>query len=134
MDSRELYRRIGSHIKSRRKSLKKTQAQLAPLLGISRASLANIETGRQNVLVHQLYVLAEKLQLSVHDLLPQLDDTNSPDAWNDLPMPPNLKQEEKGQIARLLASTPARAPISPKEESREPKVEVVPARARTKTP
>lgn len=46
-----------------RKSLGLTQDHLAKQVGISRASLANIEGGRQQVLVHHLLSLAEGLQL-----------------------------------------------------------------------
>src|SRR5437016_3336973 len=66
----ELYDQLGTLIRNRRKKLLLTQRDLAARIGISRASLANIETGRQKVLVHQLYALATALDLAPSDLLP----------------------------------------------------------------
>jgi transcriptional regulator with XRE-family HTH domain len=78
------------------------QEALAGELGISRGSLANIETGRQSILVHQLYKFAAKLQLTPFDLLPQ----PSTDAFRlesaSLPLPDDLKAQQKEQIARLF--------------------------------
>lgn len=78
-----------------------TQDLLARRLGISRASLANIETGRQSILVHQLYGFAEALDLSPSDfLLPAEKVTAS--AW-EAEMPSDLKPKQKEQLARLIA-------------------------------
>jgi transcriptional regulator with XRE-family HTH domain len=40
-----------------------TQADVAKQIGLTRASLANIESGRQKVLLHQVYRLADALRL-----------------------------------------------------------------------
>jgi transcriptional regulator with XRE-family HTH domain len=55
MNPESIYRHIGEIIRNRRRSSRPrlTQEMLAQRVGISRASLANIETGRQSVLVHQ---------------------------------------------------------------------------------
>src|SRR6266852_9416336 len=68
----QVYKQIGAIIKARRKTLNNMkQEKLAGLLGISRGSLANIETGRQGILVHQLYKFSAALQLKTPiDLLP----------------------------------------------------------------
>jgi transcriptional regulator with XRE-family HTH domain len=63
MDHKEIYRELGRSIAARRRRLELTQEEVARVAGMSRASLANIEVGRQNVLVHQLYRLAEALKL-----------------------------------------------------------------------
>lgn len=78
------------------------QETLAGLLGISRGSLANVETGRQSVLVHQLYKFADALQLTPLDLLPlPLIDPLRIEA-TELPLPSDLKAQQKEQIARLF--------------------------------
>ncbi|MBN8648312.1 MAG: helix-turn-helix domain-containing protein [Caulobacterales bacterium] len=58
-----------------------TQEALAAKIGVSRASIANIESGRQKVLVHTLYELAAALQLhGVHDLLPEYAEVETKSA------------------------------------------------------
>lgn len=97
-----IYKHIGTTIKNRRKVLKLTQEELASKLFISRASLASIETGRQNVLVHQLYAFAKTLDLHVNDFLVSLQPTSTPDKSNDLPLPSDLSAQQKEQLARLI--------------------------------
>lgn len=105
MNGRVLYEKIGGLIRSRRKQLDLTQVKLAQQLGMSRASLANMETGRQNILVHQLYILAQALDLHPSDLLPQPDE-QAKGTTGALPLPTGLKAVQKEQIARLLEGTP----------------------------
>ena len=70
MDAQKVYRNLGIRIKGLRGSLGFTQDRLAKQIGISRASLANIERGKQQVLVHHLFALAEALELeSPSDLM-----------------------------------------------------------------
>lgn len=69
----QLYEAFGEAVATRRRALGLTQVELARRVGMSRASLANIECGRQNVLLHHACNLASALDLSdVGDLLPAL--------------------------------------------------------------
>ena len=106
MNPESLYRHIGALIKSRRKKFKPrwTQEKLANRVGISRASLANIETGRQSVPVHQLYAFAEALHISPADFLLAANDTGARAKWDEV-IPDDLKPQQKDQIARLLGET-----------------------------
>lgn len=113
--SNPIYQQIGAVIRARRKKLKMTQEVLASELGISRGSLANIETGRQNVLVHQLYKFAATLKLNVIDLLPVGAEPNSRADWTELPMPADLKTKHKEQIARIITRVEAEPPTSKEE-------------------
>jgi transcriptional regulator with XRE-family HTH domain len=71
MDEVGIYVEIGRAISARRRNFKWTQADLAQRVGMSRASIANIEVGRQRLLVHQLYLLAAALKLDdPHMLMP----------------------------------------------------------------
>jgi transcriptional regulator with XRE-family HTH domain len=69
---------------------------------MSRASLASIETGRQNVLVHQLYTFAAALELAVSDFLPAPTKLISNYDLKKLPFPDGLNAQQKEQIARML--------------------------------
>ena len=97
-----LYKYLGAAIKAQRRALGLTQQQLASHLGVSRASLANVETGRQRVLVHQLYELAEQLNVSVQDLLPESSEADALQALDDLLFSENVTVSQRQQIATLL--------------------------------
>ena len=69
----EIYRTLGLAVAKRRNELGLTQADVAARIDLTRASLANIETGRQKVLLHQLFKLANALEVtSITDLVPRL--------------------------------------------------------------
>ena len=97
-----LYKRLGGTIKARRRALGLTQQQLAKQLGISRASIANVETGRQRVLVHQLYDLADQLNVNVQDLLPESAEAEALRALDELLFSENITVSQRRQIATLL--------------------------------
>jgi transcriptional regulator with XRE-family HTH domain len=98
-----IYKFIGAKIQARRKKLELKQENLARMLGISRGSLANVETGRQSILVHQLFKFAEKLQLTPLDLLPEQSSGNAESNRTDLPLPADLKSQQKKQVAKLFS-------------------------------
>jgi transcriptional regulator with XRE-family HTH domain len=67
----EIYRIIGAGLAARRKKLRLKQAEVADQIGLTRASLANIESGRQKLMLHQIYKLATALKVdSITDLVP----------------------------------------------------------------
>jgi transcriptional regulator with XRE-family HTH domain len=105
-----IYKQIGAVIKARRKTLGLKQENLASLLSISRGSLANIETGRQNVLVHQLYKFAAVLKLTPFDLLPPPAVNQPRGERTELPLPDDLKAQQKEQITRLFEQVEAEQP------------------------
>jgi len=102
-----VYQLIGGIIKQKRNALGMKQDVLAGKLTISRGSLANIETGRQRILVHQLYEFAEALDLAPNDLLPPVEKASSLDDWADK-LPPGLKPQQQQQVARLMEDAPAK--------------------------
>jgi transcriptional regulator with XRE-family HTH domain len=99
-----VYKVIGSVISRRRKQLKMKQEALAKQLAISRGSLANIETGRQGILVHQLYRIANALELAPTDLLPPAENLSSLDEWTEK-LPSGLNPVQQAQVARLFEDT-----------------------------
>jgi len=80
MSDLEIYRLIGSRIAARRKDLRLKQVEVAAQIGLTRASLANIEKGRQKIMMHQIYRIAEALRIeSILDLVPPRFSTSGPD-------------------------------------------------------
>jgi transcriptional regulator with XRE-family HTH domain len=102
MDTETLYRNIGTLIKRRRKQLRMTQDRLSKLVGLSRASVANVELGRQKILIHQIYLLAEHLEIAVVDLLPTAVSDHDTDQSQAFPLPTGLNRTQQEQLLRLL--------------------------------
>jgi transcriptional regulator with XRE-family HTH domain len=122
-----IYIEIGLLIRARRKALNLRQKSLASELGISRGSLANIETGRQSILVHQLYRFANVLRLPPHDLLPLLHGDQPAKDRTDVPLPAftlgvgsaarpaDLKAQQKKQVTAFFTkATPTLLPSAEK--------------------
>lgn len=93
------YKHVGTSIRRLRKQRKWTQEKLARHLDLSRASLANIEVGRQNVLLHHLCHIAGTLQVDIADLLPS---KQSVDFNDDLPLPEDLSLTQRAQIVSVI--------------------------------
>ena len=92
------------HQRCGRLAISDSAAQLAAEIGISRASLANIEAGRQQVLLHHLFAIADALDLdSPSDLLPAPSPPNADPA--DLPLPAEgLSETQRQEVLRLMGS------------------------------
>ena len=105
MEPDQIYKYLGRRIKDLRKGLHQTQEQLAKQVGISRASLANIESGRQQLLVHHLFSLANALQLESPAQLLLLPQTRSSDESTDYTMPlsnEGLTEQQRREIFSLM--------------------------------
>ncbi|WID95165.1 helix-turn-helix transcriptional regulator [Bosea vestrisii] len=102
------YTAFGEAMALRREQLKMTQAQLASRVGLSRASIANIERGRQNVLLHHACDIASALGLSqVGDLLPVESKPSLEDQV--LALSEAVSPKAKAQISDLIATAVATA-------------------------
>lgn len=107
MEPVTIYADLGRKIRRYREAAHQTQSQLAMRLGISRASLANIEAGRQKVLVHYLYAIADALDLgSPSILLASPADLASDGATpNELPLPEEgLTEKQRREVLRLMGA------------------------------
>lgn len=105
--AKEFYRTMGDFIARRRRFLDLSQQDLAVKVGITRAALANIETGRQRIHAHQLAQLAISLELSVTDLIAAGQSESEPEESTDLPLPEDLTPHQRQQITKLLLNTTA---------------------------
>jgi transcriptional regulator with XRE-family HTH domain len=93
-----LYRAIGSRVLRARIDAGMTQDQLAEKIGMARASIANLEAGRQRPPVHVIADIAAALGVPRHDLIPE--------AGFDVPVKAVKPQEDKrfARVARDLES------------------------------
>ena len=66
---------ISKNIKDLRKSQNTTQEDLARLTGISRPTIARIETCQHSISVEHWFIIAKALEASINDLL---------DGWEDV--------------------------------------------------
>lgn len=64
-----IYAAVGDRVKAARMEAGWTQQDLCGQIGLSRTSIANIELGRQRLLLHQVFLLADALSVSVSDLI-----------------------------------------------------------------
>ena len=79
-DFDELYRELGRRIRQARErnGEKLSQDALARRLGISRASVVNIEAGRQRAPLHLLWQIAELLGADLTQLIPRSEELLAP--------------------------------------------------------
>jgi len=76
MGHSNIYKHVGNNLATRRNELNLTQSKVAIAAEISRPSLANIEKGNQTITLHQLYKLANALELDdARKLLPAATST-----------------------------------------------------------
>ena len=107
MTSGDIYREVGQRIRRFRKSAGRTQQQLAVEIGVSRASIANIEAGRQNFLLHHIYGIATALDLeSPVSLLPGPHEDIAV-FFSDAAVPvqqDGLTKKQRQEVIRLMSS------------------------------
>ena len=82
-----LYEDFGLRLQDLRKDSVRpmTQARLGWLVGLSRTSITNIEKGRQQVSLHQLYRIADALDIAPDLLLPTRSAPTPPELSSKLP-------------------------------------------------
>ena len=101
-----IYRAFGQTVAARRRALGKTQIEVAQKLGLSRASLANIERGEQRVFLHQILAFVDALELdSAHEIVPARAVANKTRPKTDISMSgDNLTKSQRLAIQRLVFS------------------------------
>ena len=103
--SRELiHKAFGRAVAIRRKQQENmTQMELAQKTGLSRASIANIERGQQNVGLHHLYSIANALEVSeISDLLPPLSIGRKREEDTKMQISEKLSETSKVGVEQLV--------------------------------
>jgi transcriptional regulator with XRE-family HTH domain len=101
-----IYKIIGSRLKEQREKAKATQEDIAIYLELSRASVANYESGKQRISVAELYRLSEYFDVEMNALLPSLKEMKTKFApENILDEAKNLKEEEREELKEFIKKT-----------------------------
>lgn len=103
-----LYQILGQRIKSRREELNMNQNDLGEKVNIGRASISNIEQGRQKPPLSVIYKICHELDVDVHTILPtykeiekqinQVENTSLKQYYDQY----NLDDNTKDLIDKLL--------------------------------
>lgn len=79
VDPDRLHRALGASIRAKREERGDSQGDLAKALGMSRASVVNIEAGRQRPPLATLYRIAQGYHVDVAALLPLMSEVSEGD-------------------------------------------------------
>ena len=102
IDIEEFYQEIGRKVKEMRLSHKPRYSQdaLGKLVNMSRTSIVNIEQGKHHIQLHTLFLIAQKLHVSVNNLIPQ----NLIHESLDMKTSKELSKREKESVEKTLSS------------------------------
>ena len=103
MDQNVFNRKIGENLRRLRNVARLTQDGLASSIGVSRATIANMETGRQAMSAYQLVRIANALNLPSSDDLLDLRPGESDDGDSVLFRPPEIAARARMQITRFVS-------------------------------
>ena len=108
MEKNEIYFKVGDLVREAREAARLTQAELGDHIGLTRASVTNIEKARQKVQLHTLYAIADVLEISVHSLLPTTRPADAPrdvsPRLRGLIQSRKLRPEDRQKMEDLIAS------------------------------
>lgn len=101
-DNRNLYGEFGERVRKHRHRLQLSQEALGARVRLSRTSITNIEQGRQKILLHHLFALAEALETSPETLLPAAK-ISVPTPQIEKKLPKGLSHKEKEWVHKVVA-------------------------------
>lgn len=96
----ELYEDLGRRVARIRRSRELRQLDIAEALGVTRAAVSSIESGKQAVAIHQLLQLSSALGVHTADLVPELGETPSQEP--PIHSGPDISVEQQEWISKLL--------------------------------
>lgn len=104
MDEATLYASFGRLVRQHRERLDMSQSQLAKHVRLSRASVANIESGRQRIPLHQLFRLGRALKVDAGALLPDPNQQPAVAVDREITSSMRLSDREQADIAKIVSS------------------------------
>jgi transcriptional regulator with XRE-family HTH domain len=75
VQQQDFYQRLGIIVREARLKIGLSQEVLGDQLSLTKASIANIEKGRQRPMAHTLIELAQALRISLAELIPDMEST-----------------------------------------------------------
>jgi transcriptional regulator with XRE-family HTH domain len=111
MALKDLYQIIGKGVRELRDLKGLTQADLSAKTNINRATISNIESGKQQVSLHYLYLIAKALEVEAKEFLPSVSEIHilpneSLDILNEKFEEHNLDDLSKSNILQALNKNP----------------------------
>jgi len=103
-DVARLYEVIAQRVRQVRERQQLKQEELAARVGLSRATITQVESGHQKLPLQSLYLIAAVLGVAIADLLPTVDELSSTDrdilarVSND----PNLTSDERNALTEFF--------------------------------
>lgn len=103
-DEQEIfYSRLGDQIKKARLKADIKQEAFAGFLKLSRASVVNIEKGRQRPPIHLLWIIAKVLDIDVKELLPHFDASDqSINEWKETIKKKNVGKTTQNKLLDFI--------------------------------
>lgn len=108
--SEQLYELIGTKVRRRRNTARVSQAQLARRCGYTRATVANVEAGKQRPTIHTLVEIARGLSCDYRSLLPAPEEMGADWMQPRLTLPNELQKAaeaagpaDAGKVISFLA-------------------------------
>jgi DNA-binding XRE family transcriptional regulator len=96
-ETENLYKSLGQNIKNARLRKDYNQEVFAKMLKLSRASIVNIEKGRQKPTLHLLYEICKITESSLTDILPQFkSDVELTSVWK-IKMQKSISKDSKSE-------------------------------------
>jgi transcriptional regulator with XRE-family HTH domain len=103
----ELYREVGRRLRQARETQGLSQEKLAGQLKLSRASIVNIEAGRQRAPLHLLWQISEALGTDLGLLIPRREELFPSE--KEVPLDPSMvkqiKEAADGNVDTIKAIT-----------------------------
>lgn len=103
-----VYILIGRRIKERREAAGLSQTNLAEAIKVSRASLANYESGTTSIYISDLYLISDHLGKDLRDFLPTIDEVKASASTENLvekvdkEQHKQLKNHQKQEIVSFI--------------------------------
>jgi transcriptional regulator with XRE-family HTH domain len=106
-DLEALYREVGRRLRQARETQGLSQEKLAGQLGLSRASIVNIEAGRQRAPLHLLWQISEALGTDLSLLIPRREELFpvEKEVSLDPGMVKQIKEAANGNVDTIKAIT-----------------------------